>query len=123
MSQPERPDYKAFRRRFTVIDHEDANAVEVGAMYVLSPAKNPADLAAMYTLAENLEPTLAADIRAHIAFIEAHPQRDLGSYGTECLPHITHPQVKDFAQKRLAAITPAPTETERPTDSSPEPGA
>lgn len=69
--------------------------------YVLMPAKNPADLAALYTIADNVEPELAKDIRAHIAFIEAHPNRGLGSYGKECLPHVIHPQVAPFAQKRM----------------------
>ncbi|MGH7745140.1 MAG: hypothetical protein ACREQ5_10120 [Candidatus Dormibacteria bacterium] len=68
---------------------------------MLSPAKNPADLAAMYTLCENVEPELAADLRAFIAEIEAVPHRGLGSYGKECLPHITHPAVVDFARARL----------------------
>jgi hypothetical protein len=94
-----------FRRRFRVIDHEDNNAEEVGFAYVLSPAKNPADLAAMHTLAENVEPQLAADIREHIAKIEAHPDRGLGSYGVECLEHITHPKVVAFAQERLAKLS------------------
>jgi hypothetical protein len=92
------------RRRFTIIDHEDVNSVEVGRAYVLSPAKNPADLAALHTLAENVEPELAADIRAHIAEIEAVPHRTLGTFGHECLPHITHPKVVGFAQKRLDAL-------------------
>lgn len=89
------------RRRFRVIDHEDGNTEEVGPVYVLSPAKNPADLAALHTLAENVEPELAKDIRDHIAMIEKHPDRTLGSYGQECLPHITHPKVIEFAQERL----------------------
>lgn len=89
------------RNRFKVIDHENCNAVEVGKAYVLFPAGNPADLAAMYTLADNLEPELAADIRKHIALIESVPNRSLGSYGKECLPHITHSAVVAFAQKRL----------------------
>ena len=91
-----------FRRRYRIIDHEDGNTEEVGTVYVLSPAKNPADLAALYTLAENVEPELAKDIRDHIALIEKHPDRGLGSYGTECLPHITHSKVIDFAQSKLA---------------------
>lgn len=90
-----------FRRRFTITDHEDANSVEVGKCYVLQPAKNPADLAALYTLVENLEPELAQDIREHIALIEQYPDRTLGSYGTECLPHITHERVVEFAKGRL----------------------
>jgi hypothetical protein len=92
-----------FRRRFHIIDHEDANSVEVGKCYVLQPAKNPADLAALYTLAENLEPELAQDIRDHIKLIEGFPNRTLGSYGSECLPHVTHPKVVDFAKTRLGA--------------------
>jgi hypothetical protein len=97
---PERPELKRFRRRFTIIDHENANTVRVGPMYVLDPAKNPADLAAMYTLVENLEPELAADLKAWIEFIEQHPGRGLGGYATSCLPYITHPKVKEFAEKR-----------------------
>ncbi len=89
------------RRRYTIIDHEDANASEVGRAFVLSPAKNPADLAALYTLAENVEPELAADLRAFIAEIEAVPTRTLGSYGKACLPYITHAAVQSFAQRRL----------------------
>ncbi len=89
------------RRRYRIIDHEDNNTEEVGLAYVLSPAKNPADLAALHTLAENVEPELAADIRAHIALIESHPERTLGSYGKECLPHVTHEKVRAFAQARL----------------------
>ena len=89
------------RNRFRIIDHEDNNTEEVGKAYVLSPAKNPADLAALYTLAENVEPELAADIRELIALVEEHPNRRLGSYGKECLPHITHSKVTDFAQERL----------------------
>lgn len=91
-----------FTRRYRVIDHHDNNTEEVGIVYVLSPAKNPADLAAMYTLAENLEPELAKDILEHIAMIEKFPSRGLGSYGAQCLPYITHPKVKEFAQRRLA---------------------
>lgn len=90
-----------FRRRYRIIDHEDANTEEVGFTYVLQPAKNPADLAAMHTLVENVEPELASDLREHIAKIEAAPDRGLGSYGTQCLPHVTHPKVRDFAQTRL----------------------
>lgn len=90
------------RRRYRIIDHEDNNTEEVGLAFVLSPAKNPADLAALHTLAENVEPELAQDIRDHIKMIEDHPNRVLGSYGRECLPHITHPKVKDFAQSRLS---------------------
>ena len=89
------------RRRYRIIDHEDNNTEEVGLAYVLSPAKNPADLAALYTLAENVEPELAKDIRDHIAMIERHPNRTLGSYGTECVPHITHPKVIEFAKTKL----------------------
>jgi len=90
------------RNRFRIIDHEDNNTEEVGKAYVLSPAKNPADLAALYTLAENVEPELAADIREHIAMIEAVPHRQLGSYGKECLPYITHSKVIHFAANKLA---------------------
>ena len=91
-----------FRRRYRIIDHEDNNAEEVGFTYVLQPAKNPADLAAMYTLLENVEPQLAADLQAHIKKIEAVPERGLGSYGTECLPHVTHSRVVEFAKKKLS---------------------
>lgn len=90
-----------FRRRYRIIDHEDGNTEEVGLAFVLSPAKNPADLAALHTLAENVEPELAKDIRDHIVMIESHPNRQLGSFGTECLKHITHPKVVVFAQERL----------------------
>jgi len=93
------------RRRFTILDHEQGNAVEVGPTYVLSPAKNPADLAALHTLAENVEPELAADIRALIAEVNAHPDRTLGGYGKQCLPHVTHEKVRDFAQARLKGQT------------------
>lgn len=90
-----------FRNRYRIVDHEDGNTEEVGKAYVLSPAKNPADLAALHTLADNVEPELAKDIRDHIAMIEAVPNRRLGSYGSECLKHITHPKVIAFAQERL----------------------
>ncbi len=99
---PDKPRFKRLTKRYTIVDHHDSNSVEVGPAIVLSPAKNPADLAALYTLAENVEPEFAEDIRKMIAFIEAHPNRGLGSYGTECLPHITHEKVKPFAQQRLA---------------------
>ena len=92
------------RRRFRIIDHEDNGTEEVGLSYVLSPAKNPADLAALYTLAENVEPELAADLREHIALIEAHPNRILGGYGKECLSSITHAKVKPFAQNKLKEL-------------------
>jgi hypothetical protein len=98
---PQKPDFRMLRRRYSIVDHEDAQSVEVGSAIVLSPAKNPADLAALYTLAENVTPEFAADIRALIAYIEAHPHRDLGTYGTACLPHITHPAVVPFAAGRL----------------------
>jgi hypothetical protein len=100
-SFPERPTFRVLRPRYSIVDHDDANSVEVGYAFVLSPAKNPADLAALYTLAENVEPELAADLRAFIKFIEAHPQRHLGTYGTKCLPHVTHPAVVEFAKSRL----------------------
>ncbi len=96
-----RPEFKVLRKRFSIVDHEDANAIEVGPAIVLSPAKNPADLAALYTLAENVDPVFAEDIRNMIAWIEAHPARSLGSYGTQCLQHITHEKVKPFAEDRL----------------------
>jgi hypothetical protein len=94
-----------FRRRYFIQDLEKGGVVEVGKAYVLFPAQNPADLAALHTLAENLEPEMAADIREHIKLIEGHPDRTLGSYGTECLPHITHEKVKDFAALRLARLS------------------
>jgi hypothetical protein len=99
---PVKPQFKRLTKRYTIVDHHDSNSVEVGPAIVLSPAKNPADLAALYTLAENVEPVFAEDIRKMIAFIEAHPARNLGSYGQECLPHITHEKVKPFADQRLA---------------------
>lgn len=89
------------RRRYTIIDHEDANAMEVGTSYVLSPAKNPADLAAMHTLIANVEPKLAGELQALVDMIEAHPDRRLGSYGEKCLPHVTHEKVQDFKTYRL----------------------
>lgn len=93
------------RRRYTIIDHEDSNTVEVGrgSWYVLQPAKNPADLAALYTIAENVEPELATQIRDLIAQIEAEPSRTLGTYGEECLQYVRHPSVLPFAQARLQA--------------------
>jgi hypothetical protein len=100
-AMPSRPSFKVLRRRYTIVDHEDANSIEVGPAIVLSPAKNPADLAALYTLAENVEPAFAEDLRAMIAWVEQHPQRNLGTYGVACLPHITHPSVKPFADERL----------------------
>jgi hypothetical protein len=93
----------AFRRKFRVIRHEKANIEEVGPCFILFPAKNPADLAAMHTLIENVEPELASQLQAHVDFITSHPNRQLGSYGEECLPHIKHPKVVEFAQRRLAA--------------------
>jgi hypothetical protein len=69
---------------------------------VLLPAKNPADLAALYTLIENVDPEMAVELQAHVDMIEKHPDRTLGSYGEECLEHITHEKVKPFAQARLA---------------------
>ena len=92
----------SLRRRFSIIDHEDANTMEVGTAYVLSPAKNVADLAAMHTLIENVEPQMAAELKVLVEMIEAHPDRKLGSYGQQCVPHITHPAVTDFAKQYLA---------------------
>ncbi len=100
-SMPSHPSFKVLRKRYTIVDHADANSIEVGPAIVLSPAKNPADLAALYTLAENVEPEFASDIRALIAWIEQHPYRALGTYGTACLEHITHEKVLPFAQERL----------------------
>jgi len=99
MTRPE--NFKKFVNRYTAIDHHDANSHEVGLIYVLSPAKNPADLAALYTISENSEPEMAAEIRQYIAYIEAHPKRKLGSYGQQNLPFITHPAVKEFAKERM----------------------
>ncbi len=102
MDLPTKPKhFKRFVNRYSAIDHHDANSHEVGLIYVLSPAKNPADLAALYTIAENSEPEMAKEIREYIAYIEQFPHRKLGSYGQQNLPHITHPAVKPFAEARL----------------------
>lgn len=90
-----------FRDRYLIVDHENGNTVQLGPIYVLSPAKNPADLAALHTLIDNVEPELAAHLREFVSMIESFPERELGGYGTECLPHITHAKVKPFALKRL----------------------
>jgi hypothetical protein len=98
-------DSNVFRRRYTIVDHENKNTREVGLMWVLNPAKNPADLAAMIELAKNVPPEMAAKLQAHIDLINESPEgkaRKLGSYGTECLPHITHPDVVEFARGRLS---------------------
>lgn len=91
-----------FRRKYRVISHEDSNSEEVGLVFVLKPAGNLADLAAMKTLIENVDPELAADLREHVAFIERHPDRKLTSYGKKCLPHITHEELKAHATKRMS---------------------
>jgi hypothetical protein len=93
-----------YRRRFRIIDHEKNNVEEVGPTFVLIPAKNPADLAAMHTLIQNVDPELAAQLQVHVDMIEAHPNRTLGSYGEECLPYVSHPKVVPFAQARLAKM-------------------
>lgn len=90
-----------FRRRYSLIDHENANAVEVGPVFALFPAKNHADLAALKTLIENVEPELAAELQAFHDEIVAHPHRGIGTYGKECLPYITHPDLVEHAQERL----------------------
>lgn len=99
---PDKPNFAVLRPRYAVIDREDANAVEVGPTIVLSPAKNPADLAALHELAANVEPKFAADIQALIAYINAFPNRELGTYGVQCLPHVTHGKVREFAQRRMS---------------------
>lgn len=101
---PENPraNFKNFVKRFSPIDHHKANIVEAGLVWVLNPAKNPADIAAMRTLAENVPPEMAAEITAWLDYIEAHPDRELGDFGTKCLPHITHPAVVEYAKKKLA---------------------
>jgi hypothetical protein len=90
------------RNRYRIIDHEWGNATEVGKTVVLFPASNPADLAALITLSENVEPEFAADLKAHIAMIQSFPNREVSKYARECLPHITHEAVKEYAQATLA---------------------
>ena len=92
-----------FRRRYTAIDHENGQMREVGLHFFLNPAKNLADYAAMVTLAENVEPEMAADLRAHLAMIDAHPDRhvNMGSFGVECLPYITHPAIAHVAKAEI----------------------
>jgi len=97
------------RNRYHVVDHEYNNATEVGKTVVLFPASNPADLAALITLSENVEPELAADLKAHITMIQSYPNRNLGKYARECLPHITHPAVTDYAKAVLSKPIPPPT--------------
>lgn len=104
MSTPTKPKLKRFVNKFTSINHHKANTAEVGLHWVLDPAGNPADLAAMYTLSENVDPEMAAEIKQYIAWIEAHPNRQLGKNGTKWLQNITHPAVKSFAQARLKKL-------------------
>lgn len=93
-----------FRRRYTFIDHENAMMHEVGLHYVLNPANNPADYAAMVTLADNSEPEIAQDLRNHLAMIDKFPDRGIGSQGIANLPFIKHPAIVEFAKRRLELI-------------------
>jgi hypothetical protein len=86
-----------FRRRYTIIDHENGQMVEAGKHMVLNPAANFADYAALITMSENVEPELAADLIEHLASIDQFPNRQLSKYGIECLPHIKHPSVRPAA--------------------------
>jgi hypothetical protein len=94
------------RRRYTIIDHENGGMIDVANLIVLNPARNPADLAAFYTLIENVTPEFAQDLREQAGMIEGVQDRTLSSYGTECLPHITHPKVADFAKPDLTGEQP-----------------
>ena len=101
-----------FRRRYTIIDHENGGVIETGKHIVLNPAANFADYAALLEFANNIEPELAADIREHLAEIDRFPHRTLSKYGVECLPHIKHPVVKPAVEayaKRNGLYVPRPT--------------
>ena len=87
------------RKRYTMIDHENAGMAEVGLHLVLNPAKNPADYAAMVTYAENCEPEMAASIMAFLAMVDRFPNRKIGNYARECLPYVKHPSIKPYVDK------------------------
>jgi hypothetical protein len=78
--------------------------VDVAPVIVLKPWSNPADFAALCELKNNVDPQFADDIEKMLQEIEKNPGRELGSYGTECLPHITHHRVRGFAEARRKAL-------------------
>jgi hypothetical protein len=94
-----------FRRRFCFTDYEKNNMIDVAKLWVLNPAKNPADLAAMIELSKNVPPEMAKQLVDHMKLFTDTPEgkaRSLGGFGTKCLEHITHPDVVQFARERLA---------------------
>lgn len=93
------------RKRYVIIDCENAQMRDIGLNIVLRPWSNPADYAAMLTWAENVDPELREDIMKLLAELDAHPDRRLGSYGKECLKHVTHPAIKPFADARLQKLS------------------
>jgi hypothetical protein len=100
-------DELSFRRRFSFIDHEKNNMIDVATLWVLNPAKNPADLAAIIELTKNVPPEMAKQLLNHLKLFTDTPEgraRTLGGFGEKCLPHITNEDVVQFARERLAQV-------------------
>jgi hypothetical protein len=90
--------------RYAVQDRERGGIIDTAPVIILKPWSNPADFAAVCEMKNNVPPEFAADLEKMLLEYEKFPGRRLGSFGIECLPHITHPRIKAFAEQRLKEL-------------------
>lgn len=93
------PKLRRFRPRYTIIDHENSQTHLVGGPYfVLFPASNFADYAAMKTVLDNVDPDMGLSLQQHLAHVDRFPDRTLSKYGIRCIPHIKDPILRPQAR-------------------------
>lgn len=93
------PRLQRFRPRYTIIDHENNQTQLIGGPYfVLFPASNFADYAAMRTVLNNVDPDMGLSLQQHLNHVDQFPDRTLSKFGVRCLPHIKDPALRPQAR-------------------------
>lgn len=93
------PRLQRFRPRYTIIDHENNQTQLIGGPYfVLFPASNFADYAAMKTVLNNVDPDMGLSLQQHLNHVDQFPDRTLSKFGIKCIPHIKDPALKQQAR-------------------------
>ena len=93
-----------FRPRYTIVDHENSQTHLIGGPYfVLFPASNFADYAAMKTVIGNVDPDMGISLQQHLELIDKFPDRTLSKFGIKSIPFIQdpvlRPQARAWAQR------------------------
>ena len=92
-------DLTRFRPRYSIIDHENAQTHLVGGPYfVLFPASNFADYAAMKAVVANVDPDMGLSLRQHLNVVDRFPDRTLSKFGIKSIPFVTDPELKPQAR-------------------------